>query len=151
MPVTWVTTTAFLDHFDLAELDDLPRLDELAAADLFQVADAAAGCGYVEALSDALAHDAWAKFQVIEAAGGLARALESGLVAGQVAAAREALAADLVEGRRKLLGVTDFRSGDDTPPEVGTRVTVSAPEVRLPGPDGVCPPLTSWRLEEALA
>jgi segregation and condensation protein B len=28
-PVTWVTTTAFLDHFDLASLDDLPRIEEL--------------------------------------------------------------------------------------------------------------------------
>jgi segregation and condensation protein B len=28
-PVTWVTTAAFLDHFDLAALDDLPRIEEL--------------------------------------------------------------------------------------------------------------------------
>ena len=28
-PVTWVTTSAFLDHLDLAALDDLPRIDEL--------------------------------------------------------------------------------------------------------------------------
>ncbi|MFP4126049.1 MAG: SMC-Scp complex subunit ScpB [Alphaproteobacteria bacterium] len=34
-PVTWVTTAAFLDHFDLASLDDLPRVEELAAAGLF--------------------------------------------------------------------------------------------------------------------
>jgi segregation and condensation protein B len=34
-PVTWVTTTAFLDHFDLASLDDLPRVEELAGAGLF--------------------------------------------------------------------------------------------------------------------
>ena len=34
-PVTWVTTSAFLDHFDLASLDDLPRVEELAAAGLF--------------------------------------------------------------------------------------------------------------------
>jgi hypothetical protein len=27
--VTWVTTAAFLDHFDLAALDDLPRIEEL--------------------------------------------------------------------------------------------------------------------------
>lgn len=34
-PVTWVTTEAFLDHFALASLDDLPRLDELEGASLF--------------------------------------------------------------------------------------------------------------------
>ncbi len=28
-PVTWVTTPSFLDHFDLAALDDLPRIEEL--------------------------------------------------------------------------------------------------------------------------
>ena len=28
-PVTWVTTPALLDHFDLASLDDLPRIEEL--------------------------------------------------------------------------------------------------------------------------
>lgn len=34
-PVTWVTTPAFLDHFALTSLDDLPRLDELEGASLF--------------------------------------------------------------------------------------------------------------------
>jgi segregation and condensation protein B len=28
-PVTWVTTAALLDHFDLASLEDLPRIEEL--------------------------------------------------------------------------------------------------------------------------
>lgn len=35
-PVTWVTTPAFLDAFALASLDDLPRLDELEGASLFE-------------------------------------------------------------------------------------------------------------------
>lgn len=35
-PVTWVTSSEFLDHFGLAALDDLPRLDELEAAGLFR-------------------------------------------------------------------------------------------------------------------
>ena len=34
-PVTWVTTPLFLDAFALASLDDLPRLDELEGASLF--------------------------------------------------------------------------------------------------------------------
>lgn len=34
-PVTWVTTPAFLDQFALGALDDLPRLDELEGASLF--------------------------------------------------------------------------------------------------------------------
>jgi segregation and condensation protein B len=36
-PVTWVTTGAFLDGFGLASLDDLPRLDELEGASLFDL------------------------------------------------------------------------------------------------------------------
>ena len=36
-PVTWVTTLAFLDHFALQSLDDLPRLDELEGASLFNL------------------------------------------------------------------------------------------------------------------
>lgn len=34
-PVLWVTTAAFLDHFGLASLDDLPRLEELEGNSLF--------------------------------------------------------------------------------------------------------------------
>jgi segregation and condensation protein B len=34
-PVTWVTTPAFLDHFDLKSLDDLPRIEELTEPGLF--------------------------------------------------------------------------------------------------------------------
>lgn len=34
-PVCWVTTPAFLDHFGLASLDDLPRVEELEGASLF--------------------------------------------------------------------------------------------------------------------
>ena len=33
-PLTWLTTPAFLDHFALASLDDLPGVDDLRAAGL---------------------------------------------------------------------------------------------------------------------
>ncbi len=35
-PITWVTTPAFLDHFDLASLDDLPRIEELLQLGLLE-------------------------------------------------------------------------------------------------------------------
>ena len=38
-PVTWVTTPAFMEHFGLESLDDLPGLDELEAAGLLGNAD----------------------------------------------------------------------------------------------------------------
>ena len=38
-PVTWVTTTDFMEHFGLESLDDLPGVDELEAAGLLESAD----------------------------------------------------------------------------------------------------------------
>ena len=38
-PVTWVTTAAFMEHFELESLDDLPGVDELEAAGLLENAD----------------------------------------------------------------------------------------------------------------
>jgi segregation and condensation protein B len=35
-PLTWTTTAAFLDHFDLQSLDDLPGLEDLKASGLLQ-------------------------------------------------------------------------------------------------------------------
>ena len=35
-PVTWVTTTAFMEHFGLESLDDLPGVDELEAVGLLE-------------------------------------------------------------------------------------------------------------------
>ncbi len=35
-PIMWATTDAFLDHFSLKSLDDLPRLEELTAAGLLE-------------------------------------------------------------------------------------------------------------------
>lgn len=41
-PVTWVTTPAFMEHFGLESLDDLPGVDELEAAGLLDTPDPAA-------------------------------------------------------------------------------------------------------------
>ena len=38
-PVTWVTTPAFMEHFGLESLDDLPGIDELEAAGLLDDID----------------------------------------------------------------------------------------------------------------
>jgi segregation and condensation protein B len=55
-PVTWGTSQAFLDHFGLAQLDDLPGLEELAAAGLLDKRPALAALssrGNLTDLSDA--------------------------------------------------------------------------------------------------
>lgn len=113
-------------------------------ARLGQVADPAGGAWYLDQLTEALAKAAWADFQAIEAAGGIVAALSSGLIAGKIAEAREAI---LASGR-KILGVTVFRNPDEKPVEVdaSSAPPVDAPQTRLPGPDGRCPPLAPIRL-----
>lgn len=109
-----------------------------------RVADPAAGAGYVEALTDQIARAAWAQFQAIEAAGGLAAALSAGQIAREVAAARAA------RPEPKLVGVTAFPPAAETPVEVerAEPKAVDAPSVQLPGPDSACPPLRPIRLAE---
>ena len=113
-------------------------------ASVGRVADPAAGAGYIEALTDEIARAAWARFQAIEAAGGLVAALEKGDVA------REVEAANAARGELKILGVNAFPPADEAPAQVErpTPVPVDAPSPRLPGPDGRCPPLKPMRLSE---
>lgn len=110
-----------------------------------RVADPAAGSGYVEALSDAIARTAWGEFQAIEAQGGLVAALSCGHIARKLEAAMAARA------EPRIVGVTAFPPQVETPVEVErpTPRPAQAPSPRLPGPDGACPPLKPIRLAEA--
>ena len=120
---------------------------------LGRVADPAGGSWYLDSLTDQLARAAWGGFQAIEAAGGIVKALESGLVADMVGATRAAQEAAFADKRRKILGVTAFPNADDKPVEVATPSTedfaVDPPSVRVPGPDSRCPPLTPIRFSAA--
>jgi len=110
-----------------------------------RVADPAAGSGYVEALTDQIAREAWARFQAIEAAGGIVAALTSGRIAAEVAAANAA------RPEPRIIGVTAFPPDKDTPVEVeiAAAKAVDAPQARLPGPDSACVALTPMRISEA--
>ncbi|MEJ0062884.1 MAG: SMC-Scp complex subunit ScpB [Alphaproteobacteria bacterium] len=44
-PVTWVTTTDFMSHFNLSSLNDLPGLEELKASGLLNAQPVLAGLG----------------------------------------------------------------------------------------------------------
>ncbi|HEX5957932.1 MAG TPA: methylmalonyl-CoA mutase family protein, partial [Hyphomicrobiaceae bacterium] len=79
-----------------------------------RVIDPAHGSWYVETLTDDLAKAAWAIFQQIEAKGGMARALETGFIQGEIARVAEARAGDIAHGRIEVTGVSSFpRLGDD--------------------------------------
>ena len=122
-------------------------------ASLARVADPAGGAWFLDARTDQLARAAWACLQQIERHGGLARALEGGLIQGWVSRAREAFAADLTSGARKLVGVNVHRTLD-APPLATDSVDASlfakpAPEVGRPGADSACAALVPWRASEA--
>jgi methylmalonyl-CoA mutase len=120
---------------------------------LGRVADPAGGAWYLDSLTDQLARAAWGGFQAIEGAGGIVKALESGLVADAVAKTRAAQEAAFADKSRKILGVTVFPNAEDKPPEVETpdvaAFAVASPDVRLPGPDSRCPALTPVRFAAA--
>ncbi len=82
------------------------QLIELREARLGAVADPAGGAGAFEALTEGLCEKAWAQFQAIEAAGGLAKALDQGLVQQAVAEAAAALKRDVARGKSPLTGVS---------------------------------------------
>ena len=82
---------------------------------LARVLDPGAGSGAIESLTDALARRAWALFQEIEVAGGMAKALLSGKVQegiADTAARREKL---LAEGKVAITGVTAFAAVEVEP------------------------------------
>jgi methylmalonyl-CoA mutase len=72
------------------------------------VLDPAGGSWYVESLTDSLAQAAWEWFTEIERAGGLAEALDSGLVRDRIAAAWDARAKRLATRKDALTGVSEF-------------------------------------------
>ncbi|CCH90161.1 Methylmalonyl-CoA mutase small subunit (MCM-beta) [Modestobacter italicus] len=75
---------------------------------LARVLDPAGGSWYVESLTEELAQTAWAWFTEIERAGGLAAALDSGLVGERIAAAWSERERRLATRADALTGVSEF-------------------------------------------
>ncbi|MFC4060112.1 methylmalonyl-CoA mutase subunit beta [Planomonospora corallina] len=94
-------------------------------AHVARVTDPAGGSFYAERLTDDLAERAWAWFQEIERAGGMAEALASGLVSGRLAATRERRAADVARRRFPVTGVSEF-------PDLAERLPARAPRPAAP-------------------
>jgi methylmalonyl-CoA mutase len=123
--------------------DDLARriarnsqLILLEESHLDKVADPAAGSGAVEDLTDQLCHAAWVIFQEIEAAGGAAAALESGLIQGKVAATRAERTAAVARDQDALTGVSIFPAIEEAPSAV---LAATPPR----------PPAPSWTKENS--
>jgi methylmalonyl-CoA mutase len=75
---------------------------------LGRVLDPAGGSWYVESLTEQIAQAAWAWFTEIERAGGLAAALESGLVRDRITAAWADRATRLAHRTDAVTGVSEF-------------------------------------------
>ena len=77
-------------------------------SNLHRVADAAAGSGAIEYLTEQLCEKAWGLFQEIEHADGSAKALESGLIQKAVAKIRTQREANVARRKEALIGTSDF-------------------------------------------
>src|SRR5204862_3516087 len=77
-------------------------------ANLGRVADPAGGAWFLESVTDEMARASWAKFQAIEAAGGIVAALASGLIAGEVAEAAHLQMTAIAKRKQGLVGVSEF-------------------------------------------
>lgn len=88
-------------------------------AHLDAVADPAAGSYYVEALTDAIAREAWVLLQQVEAAGGYAAAVRAGLLEQQLQASRAMREEAVSSRRRTLVGVNDYPDLTEQAPSAG--------------------------------
>jgi methylmalonyl-CoA mutase len=79
----------------------------LEESNLYRVADPAAGSG-IEALTVQIARSAWNLFQEIEAAGGAASALQSGLIQQKIAATRAAREDAIARRKDPITGISDY-------------------------------------------
>ncbi len=77
-------------------------------AHLGRVVDPAGGSWYLESLTDALARDAWRRFQDLERRGGMARCVADGVVAEQLTTAAEDRRRAVAEGREPVIGASVF-------------------------------------------
>ena len=99
------------------------------------VADPAGGSYYIEALTDALAREAWKLLQQVEAEGGYSQALASGSIEKALAETRIAREKAYSGRRRALVGVNNYPN-----------VTEKTPEAELP--DAEPGPLPQFRIAE---
>ncbi len=83
-----------------------------------RVVDPWGGSAYVEKLTNDLAQKAWALIQEVEAAGGMAKAIEAGIPKMRIEEAAARTQARIDSGRQPLIGVNKYQVADDTPPDV---------------------------------
>jgi methylmalonyl-CoA mutase len=86
--------------------------------DICRVIDPWGGSCYVEYLTHALTHRAWAHIQEIESLGGMARAIETGLPKMRIEEAAARRQAHIDSGRETIVGVNRYRLAKEDPLEI---------------------------------
>lgn len=107
----------------------------LEESNLAKVSDPAAGSGGIEDLTDQLCRAAWTLFQEIEKTGGIASALESGLVQTKVAETRSAREKAIATRKDPLTGISEFAHLSENSIKVlqpASQVVPAFPENALP-------------------
>lgn len=100
----------------------------LHEANLWRVADPAAGAGGFEELTSRLCDKAWSLFQDIEREGGIASSLEQGLLQSRLARTRQEHQNDILTKQRAITGISEF-------PDIRAEtVSVLAPFREIPSP-----------------
>lgn len=105
---------------------------------LYRTIDPASGAGSIEALTSALEEKAWALFQRIEAARSgpyfaMPAALETGLLADEIAATRDARMSAIARRKIPLTGVSEFPDLGEASPHVLRPAPQSVPVGPFPG------------------
>jgi len=113
-------------------------------ASLATVADPGAGAGAVEVLTGRLAEEAWDRFRMIEAEGGLLAALRKGTLQRAVAAMRERRLQRVVTRALPLTGVTIFPEITAAVPDTRATAALAA----APAQAETVEPLVVTRLAE---
>ncbi|MFI0944237.1 methylmalonyl-CoA mutase [Streptomyces sp. NPDC021020] len=83
-----------------------------------RVVDPWGGSAYVERLTHDLATRAWQHIQEVEAAGGMARAIDAGIPKLRVEEAAARTQARIDSGRQPLIGINKYQADDDEPVDV---------------------------------
>ncbi|MEP3275271.1 MAG: methylmalonyl-CoA mutase family protein [Stappiaceae bacterium] len=95
-------------------------------SNLCRVSDPAAGSGVIEELTSEFATQAWQRFQVIEKAGGLIAAWQSGLIMEMIRTAADTRTQAIGHGKIPITGVSSFPNLGEARP--GTAIPVDVPE-----------------------
>jgi methylmalonyl-CoA mutase len=111
LPFSWALGKPDAFARRIARNTHLVLQEESSAA---RVIDPAHGSWYVEKLTAELAGKAWELFQAIEAKGGMAKALETGFIQGEIARVADERAGNIAHGRIEMTGISAFPLlGDD--------------------------------------